>query len=313
MPKSSGVILQTVDASFFLAPPKAHPSNIYVVSYKDGGVRSFTGAPSAGDRWGSRFCYIVDTAEHQAANSCTVQSSVDAYAFTVEVAATWRVTDAETVVRAGVTDGNTVVLGWIQDEIWQIGRTFPPESAAAAEIATRTALAGVRVLAQGITVLRATARFRADSRLTEGRLRLDEDALKGQLEERGIDRLRRLDGSDESAIREHLLRHPDDTGSVLQMLSAGRERDQALRLTLLKEALDHGFITDADAQPFRDLLLGGQGHQIAAPGGTPLSGPKPPLSLPPGVSVAGAVRAARQGRRGRGRRGRGRSRVRAVT
>jgi hypothetical protein len=63
--QSSGVILRTVDSGFFNASPKAHPSNIYVVSYRDGRIRSFTGAPSAGDRWGSRYCYIVDTAERR--------------------------------------------------------------------------------------------------------------------------------------------------------------------------------------------------------------------------------------------------------
>lgn len=219
MPTSSGLILQSVDSGFFTAPPKAHASHVYVVLYKDGRVASFSGMPSAGDRWGSTYCYLVDTSEHQVAGTCTVQSAEDAYQFSVELDATWRVTDAATVVQSQVSDGNSLVLGLLQDETWQVARKFPPQSAAHAEEAVRTALAQVSVLPQGITVLRAAARFRSDTRLTAGRVRLDEDALQGQLEAQTLARLQRFDGSDESAIREHLLRHPEDTMAMLQMLS----------------------------------------------------------------------------------------------
>ena len=58
----------------------------------------------------------------------------DAYSFTVEAEATWKVTNPEAVVRANLSDGNEVVLAWLKDEFWGIGRDHEPEDAAGAEI-----------------------------------------------------------------------------------------------------------------------------------------------------------------------------------
>jgi hypothetical protein len=290
VPTSSGLILESVDSGFFRPPPKGHASHIYVVLYKDGRIERYSGMPSAGDRWGSMYCYLVDTSEHHAARNCTVQSSDDAYEFTVEINAAWRVTDIDAVVRSQVTHGDPMVLGYLQDQLWQVARRFPPQSAAQAEAAARAALAQPAVLTNGITVLHTTAKFRSDPRIIEGTRVLDADKLQGQLDAQQLARMQgRLDGSDESAIREHLLRHPGDTMAVLQMLSAGKERQQTMWMALLKEALDRGFITDADAQPFRDMLLagpgGGAGGQSPAGGGQQAVGARPPLSLPSGVTL----------------------------
>jgi hypothetical protein len=284
--KSSSVILQTVDAGIFKLPPKAHASNVYVVSYRNGDVRLFSGVPSMVDRGGGSFCYIVDVAERRVTSSSTVTSAADAYSFTVEVAATWKVTDPVAVVRAGLADGDDVVLGCLQDDLWTIGRRYLPEHANAAEAAARDALSGARSLAEGITVLRATARFRADSHLTAAVLDRDTDRHQGSLEEDRLHRLRQwFDGSEESAILLHLLQHRDDTGTVLQMLTDGRDKAQAIRLTLLDRMLEHKLITDADAQPLRDQVLG----PAVAPPVTmrPIKARATPLALPP--AVAGSV------------------------
>lgn len=300
MPDPSSVV-QTLDSSFFTTPPKAHPASVYVVSYKDGSVRAFSGAPTARDRFGSRYCYLVDTSEQGATGQCTVPSEVDSYVFTVDMDARWKVTDAEAAVLAKLADGNAAVLGWLRDQLWQVGRRFAPEQAVAAEAAARAALSGSHQLGQAITLLGATARFRVDSRLSNGRVELDKDTLQGRLERQQHERLRqRLDGGDDSAVLEHLLRHPDDTGSVLQMMAAGRERNQAMHLTLLKEMLERNLITDADAQPLRDAVLGGQSSFQSAsfqsassqPGAVTWS--KPALSLPSGVSLPPGASPAQQ-------------------
>lgn len=291
MSDSSGVILQTLDSSVFTAPPKTHPGNVYVVAYRDGTTKSFSGAPAVRDRLGSQFCYVVDTAEQHATGECTVPSSVDAYWFTVEMNATWKVTDPEAVVRAKLANGNEAVLGWLRDELWQISRGFAPEAAANAEAAARSALSGGCQLSPGITLLSCATRFRADTRLAEGRVELDKDSLQGQLTQRRYDRLKqRLDGSDEAAILEHLHQHPEDTGTVLALMSAGRQRNQELHHSLLKEMLDRGLITDADAQPLRDAVLGGNAlGRVPSPGPRTVASSRPTLSLPSGVSLpAGA-------------------------
>jgi hypothetical protein len=283
VPQSSGIILRTVDSSFFNAPPKAHPSNIYVVSYNDGRIRAFTGAPSAVDRWGSRFCYIVDTAERRVSASFSMPSSTDAYSFTTEVEATWKVTNAEAVVRANLSDGNEVVLARLRDELWMVGRQFRPEDAARAETAARSALMGLRDLDEGITILRSTARFRVDTHLTSAELERDHDRHEGGLEEQKMLRLRRMvEGSDEAMVMLHLMRHPDDTGTVLQMIADARDKNQAVQLGLLDRMLEHNLITDADAQPLRDSVLG----RIAPPVTMRAIAPRTPPALPGTASPA---------------------------
>ena len=256
MAKSSGVILRTIESSFWSAPPKAHPSNIYVVSYNDGRVRSFTGAPTASDRWGSRFCYIVDTAERRVSDSFTVPTAIDAYLFTVEATATWKVTNPEAVVRANLSDGNEVVLGRIRDELWFVGRGFRPDDAAGAEAAARGALATVREFDEGLTLLRSTARFTVDTNLTMAVRERDQDSHQGSLDEQRTARLRRMFEGTDDAILLHLRQHPDDTVTVLQMLAETRDRNQTAQFGLLDRMLEHGLITDADAQPLRDSLMG---------------------------------------------------------
>jgi hypothetical protein len=253
----SGIILRTVESGFFSAPPRAHPSNIYVVSYNDGRVKAFSGVPSAGDRWGSRFCYIVDTAERRVRNSFTVPTSIDAYSFTIEVEATWKVTDPEAVVRANLTDGNEVVLARLQDELWVIGREFQPDNAVGAERAARSALSTLKNLDEGVTILRSTARFQVDTRLTTAVLERDQDTHQGSRDEQKMQNLRGLvEGSDDGMILLHLMQHPDDTGTVLQMMADARDRNQSVQLGLLDRMLEHNLITDADAQPLRDSVLG---------------------------------------------------------
>lgn len=288
MAESSGLILTTVDVSFFTAPPRAQLASVYVISYRDGSVKAFTGTPSAGDRRSSRSCYIVDTAEHRVSATYSVPSAKDAYSFTVDVEATWKVTNPEAVVRKNTANGDEVVLAHLKDEIWVTSRQFPANSPGPAEMAARTALARLRDLDEGITILRAAARFRTDSRLQDGDVAIDEDALQGTLAGNRMARLRNwFDGSEHAAILSHLLQHPDDTGSVLQLMRDDRNQKQQVHLDLLKDMLDRGFITDDDAQPLRDALLGftQRGGALGAPAlGSSATGSsagaKPPLALP---------------------------------
>jgi hypothetical protein len=286
VPQSSGVILQTMDSKLFGSPPKAHPHNVYVVSYRNGGIRAFPGVPSMADRRGSSYCYIVDIGEHRVADTCMVASAIDAYSFTVEVSATWKVTDPLAVVAANLTDGNEVVLARLKDELWVVGRQYLPENASAAEATARTALSAVGPLPEGITMLRSSARFRADAHLTGAVLEMDQSRHQGNLDAQRMEQLRQWwDGSEDGAILLHLLRHQDDTGTVLQMIADGQDKAQALRLTLLDRMLEHKLITDADAQPLRDQVMG----ISAAPPVTmrPIKNRPAPLSLP--STVAGSV------------------------
>jgi hypothetical protein len=293
--QSPGVVIQTVDSSFFLKAPKAHPSRVYVVSYRDGSIRSFSGAPAWADRASSRFCYIVDTSEQYASNRCTLTSAVDAYAFSVELSVTWRVTDPEAAVRADLGNGSELVLAAVQDHAWQIARRYAPEESAAAEAAVRSAFSAGLFLDAGITVLRAVARFHADDSVTATTRALDEDTVQATLEGRRLARLREaFDGSDMSAMLLHLAQHPDDTGSVLAMIKAAPEAEHDRHMALLDRLLAHDLINDADAQPFRDIAASGLGKVSGRPAlaqvtMVPIARPKPPLGLPPGIASGGGA------------------------
>jgi hypothetical protein len=255
--ENSGVILRTVESGFFNAPPKAHPSNVYVVSYNNGRIRAFSGTPSAADRWGSRYCYIVDTAERRVQGSFEVPTAVDAYTFSIEAEATWKVTDPQAVVRANLSNGNDVVLGRLQDDLWIVGRRYRPEDAAGAEIEARSALTGMRQLDEGLTVLRVSVRIRVDRRLTGAVLERDRDTHQANRNEQKMLWLRRMvEGRDDGVVLLHLIEHPDDTGMVLKMMTDARDRNESVQLSLLDRMLEHNLISDADAQPLRDRVLG---------------------------------------------------------
>lgn len=303
MAASSGAVITAVDAGFFNAPPKAHPTTVYVVSYRDGHLRSFSGAPTFADRISSKFCYMVDTSEQHSSNTCTVTSAVDAYSFSVELSATWRVTDPETAVRANLTDGSELVLGSLEDMVWQIARGYEPGRAAAAEGAVRARLSRPVPLAAGITVLRAAARFRADAAVTEATRGMDSDTHQGNLERQRMARLQGMfDGTESGALMMHMLQHPEDTGSVLSMMKDNREKEQALRLNLLEgdrrhylamldRALENNLINDDDAQPLRDMLFHPAAGAALSSGSVSMVpiAPRPALSLPPGVGPAGSA------------------------
>lgn len=300
MTTSSGEVIQAVDAGFFTAPPKAHPSRVYVVSYRDGRLRSFSGIPSATDRFGAQYCYLVDTSEQHSANTCTVSSAVDAYSFSVELAAAWRVTDPEEAVRAGRFDGGALALASLEDSVWQIARGYRPEQTTAAENAVRVSLAREIPLGSGIAIVRAVARFRADTAVTSAIRDRDTAVHQAALERDRKAQLQDMfDGTEGGALLLHLLQHPEDTSTILGTLKDNREKEQALRLALLDRdrqhymalfdrALENKLLTDADAQWLRDLL--------GNTGGATLTGSvtmtpivtKPTLSLPPGVAAQGS-------------------------
>ncbi|MGD0699406.1 MAG: hypothetical protein ABSA02_05930 [Trebonia sp.] len=301
MATSSGSVIEAVGVGFFVAPPKAHPSRVYVVVYRDGSMQSFSGVPSIADRVSSKLCYLVDVSEQYTSSTCTVTSAVDAYSFSVELSATWRVSDPQAAVRANLSDGGALVLGSLEDTVWQIARGFQPERAAAAESAVRGTLSGQLQLAGGVTVLRAVARFRADSAVTNATVDRDAATHQGILERERMDRLRDMfDGSEASALMLHMLQHPEDTGTVLATLKDNREKEQALRvalqagdrqhyLAILDRALDNNLINDTDAQPLRDLLfgqpaVGGTGSVAMVP-----IAHRPTLGLPPGITAGGAA------------------------
>ena len=75
------------------------------------------------------------------------------------------------------------------------------------------------------------------------------------------------------------MQHPDDTATVLQIMSDARDRNQTAQFGLLDRLLDHHLITDADAQPLRDRVLGAPSTPPATM--RPITSRATPPALPP--------------------------------
>ena len=241
----------------FQPSAESDPSNIYVVSYRDGRVQALHRRTVGNTAGGSRFCYIVDTAERRVTRFLHGANSVDAYSFTVEVEATWKVTDPEAVVRAGLSDGNEVVLARLKDELWVIGRELHPENAAGAEAAARSALSRSGP-GRGHNHTPVHGPIPGRRPPDHGRAGARPGRPSGQpgRSRRWITCARWSTAARRRPILLHLLRHPDDTATVLQMMADARDKNQAVRLGLLDRMLEQNLITDADAQPLRDSVLG---------------------------------------------------------
>lgn len=281
MADSSPVILQQIHAGFIASIPKPRPDAVFVLSYGGGGLKTFTRTPPVSERIGSKYCYIVDTSQRHASGSLRIPAMGDIYFFQLRYDATWQVTDPEAVVRRNVSDGDAVVAGFLQDALWRIGRSYPAGDAQGAEDKARRSLRVPFDSGGGLTVTWLSVRLTLDERQSGAAVEVDTDAHTGRLARSRVQRLRALLDGDESFLLLHLAQHPEDTGSVLQMLATSRERNEQMRLGLLDRMLDRGFIQDADIGPLRASILGGSGTV-----------PLPPSHVPPALTPAHVIQPA---------------------
>lgn len=271
MADSSPMILQKMDAGLLSSIPKPRPDAVFVLSYAGGELKSFNRTPFMSERIGSKYCYIVDTSERHTTNSLRIPAMGDVYFFQLGYDTTWQVTDPEVVVRGNVSDGDAVVAGFLRDALWRIGRSYPPSAVQGAEDEARRYLQPPFDIGGGLTVTWLSIRLALDERQSEAAVEVDADAHTGRLARTRVQRLRELLDGDESFLLLHLAQHPDDTGSVLQMITASRERNEQVRLGLLDRMLERGFIQDADIGPLRESILGTSGPVVLPP--------SPPRSL----------------------------------
>jgi hypothetical protein len=280
MADSSPIILQKIDAGLIASIPKPRPDAVFVLSYGGGGLKTFNRTPPMSERIGSKYCYIVDLSERHTSGSLRIPAMGDVYFFQLGYDATWQVTDPEVVIRRNIGDGDAVVAGFLRDALWQIGRSYPPSAVQGAEDEARRYLEPPFDLGGGLAVTWLSIRLALDERQSEAAVEVDADAHSGRLARTRVQRLRGLLDGDESFLLLHLAQHPEDTGSVLQMITTSRERNEQLRLGLLDRMLERGFVQDADIGPLRDSILGAPGSLVLPP-----SRPLPPALAPAPVQV----------------------------
>lgn len=279
MADSSPMILQKIDAGLLSSVPKPRPDAVFVLSYSGGGLRTFDRTPFMSERVGSKYCYIVDTSARHTSGSLRIPAMGDVYFFQLGYDSTWQVTDPEVVVRQNISDGDAVVDGFLRDALWRIGRSYSPSAVHGAEDEARRQLRPPLDPGGGLTVTWLSIRLALDAYQSEAALEVDADAHTGRLTRTRVQRLRELLDGDEAFLLLHLTQHPDDTRTVLEMITATRERNEQVRLGLLERMLEKGFIQDADIGPLRESILGASGPVILPPR------PPAPSVLPPAIQV----------------------------
>jgi hypothetical protein len=266
--------------AFGTLPPKP-PTADYVLTFENGDLQSYRGRPPLRDRVRSTHCYVVDRSERRLSATFKVPAAGNAYQFAVQVEAAWKATDPAAVVEASLRWGGAVVLQALQHQLWTIARLYSPEAALQVEAAARNTLQAGMALPEGVSVLRVAVHVQVDEILPKQVLETDADDHDWKRKEHNFRRLQELAKGDDAMILLHLVDHPGDTGQILQMILASRERDEQNRLALLEKLLEHGMIQDGDVQPLRDRVNGITATPAVAPGSGPvgqLGGSEPTVS-----------------------------------
>ena len=205
-------------------------------------------------RYSSR--YEVDLSDHHSTAQLD-QSPLPALGgvtfFNCTVDVSFRVTDPQAVIRRHVTDALQIIYSHLIAAFYPVTRRYPITDAQGAEDALNRLFAAPVHLEQGITIFRCKARLLSDQSTqqhamdeAEARhqqnLRDMEEKARLKTEQLRREALSHLPIDVQSLVLEQLVQHPDQTESVLQLLS-GREQADAAR-------------QDLKAQQGREFVLG---------------------------------------------------------
>ena len=291
---SAPLILSKTESGFLASVPRARPDTVFVLSYFDGSLRSFQGAPGRFDRTGSRWAYVVDQSQRFSTSELRIPARGDVYHFAVSFESAWHVTDAEAVVRSNIGDGEPVVAGFLRSAMWPLGRQFEGIDAQGAEEAIARVLRPPMEVGSGLTLDGVTVRLVIDPRLSDSSVADDEELRRQRLVQARVNHVRAIVPDLPPALAINYGTHPDDTGALVQWISEARQQDKHHQLALLDRFLAHGIVTEADGDQLRSMLLGG-GVAAAPPAlgsgqqQAPLAlGPAPAHAPPPAPASGGA-------------------------
>ncbi|MFE1287088.1 hypothetical protein [Streptomyces sp. NPDC058751] len=273
------------------------PPSVAIVYPVEGGPFEVETVRTFGQRWfgKNRACYVVDLSDHrrQASVSKTPLTCKDGgHRFQATIDIGFKVHDPVMVVSRNVRDALTVVYGYLTDRIRLQASRFAITEAMAAQLAVNQELDREIRLPEGITIYyckvqmepdQAAARYIQELEEARRRARLgvhvhearrsetysDEDIediraagrRRRQSEERAALGNTRLDF--DNLIREHLVRHPEETTHALELLARVREteatqheiRDQR-HAEMVKYLIERGVVREVDLPGLRQGVLG---------------------------------------------------------
>ncbi|MCC3653389.1 hypothetical protein LIX60_18355 [Streptomyces sp. S07_1.15] len=317
------------------------PPSVAIVYPVEGGPFEVETVRTFGQRWfgKNRACYVVDLSDHrrQASVSKTPLTCKDGgHRFQATIDIGFRVHDPVMVVSRNVRDALTVVYGYLTDRIRLQAARFTITEAMAAQLAVNQELDREIRLPEGITIYyckvqmepdQAAARYIQELEEARRRARLgvhvhearrsetysDEDIediraagrRRRESEERAALGDTRLDF--DHLIREHLVRHPEETTHALELLARVREteatqhevRDQR-HAEMVKYLIERGVVREVDLPGLRQGVLGpsAPGNGVAGVLERPDAGQPASFTsgaTPGGPDYSGSAPAAAQG------------------
>jgi uncharacterized protein YegL len=317
------------------------PPAVAIVYPVEGGPFEVETVRTFGQRWfgKNRACYVVDLSDHrrQAAVTKTPLTCKDGgHRFQATIDVGFRVHDPARVVAGNVRDALTVVYGYLTDRIRLCAAQFAITEAMAAQLRVNQELDREIRLPEGITIYYckiqmepdgAAARHIQELADAQRRARLGVHAHEAKVGEARSDeyiedikaegRRRRqeaeravLGGTQldfENLIREHLVRHPDQTVHALELLARVREAEAAQHevrderhAEMVKYLIERGVVREVDLPGLRQGVLGASapGTGVAGVLERPDAGRAPSFisgTAPQGPDFSGSAPAAAQG------------------
>ncbi|MFE6977792.1 hypothetical protein [Streptomyces sp. NPDC057682] len=273
------------------------PPSVAIVYPVEGGPFEVETVRTFGQRWfgKSRACYVVDLSDHRRQASVTrtpLTCKDGGHRFQAAIDVGFRVHDPGMVVSRNVRDALTVVYGYLTDRIRLHAARFAITEAMAAQLAVNHELDREIPLPEGITIYYCKVQMEPDEaaaryiqELEEARRRAklgvhahearrsstysDEDIedikaagrIRRESGERAVLGNTRLDF--DNLVREHLVRHPEQTAHALELLARVREAEAAQHeirdqrhAEMVKYLIDQGVVREIDLPGLREGVLG---------------------------------------------------------
>jgi hypothetical protein len=305
-PPRPGLIFNAGPVSPRSRGPLPRPGVAVVYATREGDAIVLPRRPSMVDVLRYQGWHQVDVSRHQDTVTADVPSQVDSMGFQLRAEVVWGVTDPAMIVQNNTMDGIGLVQSRLLDRSRRLTRKFDIDDCPAAEERLqRDYDAGPIGLPEGLTIFSAalwlrvddaTARFQAEQReLVRAGINDDfeysnkrkREQQEAKLEQERMAALRKTAKGEDDLLFVFLSRHPDQVGTVLQLVAQRREMTQKAQLALFDKMVSEGFIQEADIEPMRQLLLRPMERFVDSSSLNVLgSGATQPAALDPGSATA---------------------------
>lgn len=235
------LILDSQAVTVTTSAPQLRAGAAVVFTDKNGHVVGPAGRPvSLREHISVRHRYIVDVADKESRIELGLPARGHAFKFPTVLDVSWRVDRPWIVVQRGIQDGYQLLETRLRTLLNEVAHGFAPDQVSEAQEAINARFGSNEGrLPEGIAIHRCFAE-----------LSMDPDYLTTirthQLDRMREDAVRELLAGDPSGLIAHLVKNPDDTTTVISMISNNRQLDIDTRLKLVDQLRRAGVLQDAD-------------------------------------------------------------------